>query len=287
VTFSWADPTFHLAPLLLVVGLGVWYLEATSHVGSRATTKERICFFAGLFLLLVALSWPVADLATHVSLLLLVTQRLLLVLGAAPLLLLGLPTLLTARLTSPAPLDALARRFCRPLTALVTTTVILGVTALPISVAAAKAHAGIRAVILIATFFAGVVLWLPVLDRVPGVHHLRPMAKGGYLVAQAVAPTFLSFAWIFASHPLYHSLHGQQQALGLSALSDQQLSGYLAKLGTFGVLLSVAYVLFMKTDAAEGDDEGDAKLDWIDVQRELERAERLERRKSRREGEST
>jgi cytochrome c oxidase assembly factor CtaG len=276
VTFSWTGPHLHLAPLLLVLGLAIWYLEATSHEPSRSTRSQRWAFGGGLLALLVALSWPVADLATRVSLLFVVGQRLLLVLVAAPLLLLGTPVPLAARLTRPAAIDAIASRLSRPLPALVTTTVVLGATALPWSVGEASGGLWARAAELAAVFGAGLVLWLPVIERVPGVRHLRPMAKGGYLVAQAVAPTFLSFAWILSLHPLYHSLHGQQAALGLSALTDQQLSGYLAKLGTFGVLLSVAYVLFMRS---EGDRDDDAQsLQWVDVERELERAARRERR---------
>ena len=39
-------------------------------------------------------------------------------------------------------------------------------------------------------------------------------------------------------------------ALGISPLADQQLSGYVAKLLTFGVLLAVAYVIFARGDEA-------------------------------------
>ena len=276
MTFSWTAPTFHLGPLLVAGGTALWYLEATSHDELRATRGQRLAFFGGLLSAVVALSWPLADLATSVSLLAVVAQRLVLVLVTAPLLLLGTPPSVMARLTRPAPIDAVARRLVRPLTALVVTTVTLGVTALPFSVAWASEHAVVRIALLVAVLCAGIVLWLPVIDRVPGVTHLRPMLKGGYLVAQALAPTFLSFAWIFALHPLYHSLHGQHRALGIAPLTDQQLSGYLAKLATFGVLLSVAYALFMRSDASE--ELEDDPLRWADVQREFERAERAERR---------
>jgi putative membrane protein len=195
-----------------------------------------------------------------------------LVLAAAPLLLIGTPPQVAARLTRPVVIDGLACRLVKTLPALLVTTLTLGITALPFSVDAASSDALLRAVILIATFGAGLVLWLPVIERVPGMHRLSPMAKGGYLIAQAVAPTFLSFAWIFSLHPLYHSLHGQRAALDVSPLADQQLSGYLAKLGTFGVLLSVAYVIFMRSDT--GGDEASPPLHWIDVERELERASR-------------
>ena len=55
-------------------------------------SRHQIEFFAGACAALaVALTWPVADLAAHWSLTALVTQRLILVLAVAPMLLLGLP----------------------------------------------------------------------------------------------------------------------------------------------------------------------------------------------------
>ena len=275
MSFAWGSPRLHLAPILLALGLAAWYFEATSREGSRASGRERLAFLSGLLALVVALSWPLDELATSVSLLAVIAQRQLLILVAAPLLLLGTPPSVAARLTRPAPIDWLASRLSRPVPALVTTTVVLALTALPPSVDAAATSPALRALLLVGTFGAGLVLWLPVIDRVPGVPRLRPLAKGGYLVAQAVAPTFLSFVWIFALHPLYHALHGQQRLLDLSPLADQQLSGYLAKLGTFGVLLSVAYVIFARAD--EADEESSTPLHWSDVERALERAERRER----------
>ena len=274
--FTWGDPLVHLTPIVLVVGLVAWHLEATSHESFRASRRQRIEFGAGSLCLLVALSWPLADLAGSTSLLAVVLQRQLLFLGAAPLLLLGTPSSVTARLTRPAPVDWAASRLARPVPAVAATTVLLGVTALPFSVSASGSNGAIRAATLGLVLFAGFILWLPVIERVPAVPHLRPMTKGGYLLAQSIAPTFLSFAWILALHPLYGSLHGQRAALGISPLTDQQLSGYLAKLGTFGVLWIVAYVLF--TTQPEENPLDSPTLHWVDVQRALERADRRDRR---------
>ena len=49
----------------------------------------------------VALTWPLADLAAHWSLTALVTQRLILLMAVAPLLLLGLPYDVVQWLTRP------------------------------------------------------------------------------------------------------------------------------------------------------------------------------------------
>ena len=275
MTFSWSHPTLHLGPLVLGAGLIAWYLEATWKEGFRATSRQRASFVAGAVLLILILSWPLADLALHVSLLLLVLQRLALVLGVAPLLLFGIPPTVAARLTRPPILDFLARTLSRPLVALGSTTALLAVTALPFSVEWAQRSIAVRFLMLALVFLAGVILWLPVIDRVPGVQSLKPMVIAAYLVGQAVAPTFLSFIWIFALRPLYGSLSGQHDALGLSPLTDQQLAGYFAKLVTFGILLPATYVIMVRAD--EDTDESTRPLHWIDVEREFERAQRRER----------
>lgn len=266
-----------MATVVLCLGLLAWYHEATRVAGSEATRRQRIAFWCGVGFLFVALSWPVADLAQHTSLLLIVFQRQLLVLGAAPCLLFGTPMAITARLTRPAAIDAVASRLARPVPALATTTILLFVTAIPPSISAASSSTFVRTLLVVLTMVAGITLWLPVIVRVPGNPHLSDIGKAGYLVAQSLAPTFLSFAWIFARRPLYASLRGQHHALGFNALSDQQLSAYLSKLLTFGILWTVAYVLFSRA-ADTDEDAADDPLHWVDVQRSLERLDRQERR---------
>jgi putative membrane protein len=276
VAFSWAEPAFHPVPFVAAAGALAWYHEATARVASHATKYQRMQFGLGIFAVVFATIWPIADLAQTVSLLAIVLQREILVLAAAPLLLMGLPTMVAARLTRPAPIDWVASRLAKPVPALVTTSILLGVTALPFAVDAANSDGLLRGFIVLVTLFAGLVLWLPVIERIPDMHRLSPIAKGGYLVAQSLAPTFLSFAWIFALRPLYGSLHGQRTSLGLSPLADQQLSGYLSKLGTFGVLWIVAFILFVQAPDEAPSESG--PLHWVDVERALERAERKERK---------
>ena len=72
---------------------------------------------------LVALTWPVADLAAHWSLTALVIQRLILILAVAPMLLLGLPYDVLERITRPALVDAALNRCRRPATAIGLVTV--------------------------------------------------------------------------------------------------------------------------------------------------------------------
>ena len=64
----------------------------------------------------------------------------------------------------------------------------------------------------------------------------------------------------------------------MTPLLDQQLAGFLAKLTTIAVLWTVAFVIMTRAEAAENAGEDDEPLLWSDVEREIERADRRERR---------
>ena len=65
---------------------------------------------------------------------------------------------------------------------------------------------------------------------------------------------------------------------GLSPLADQEVAGFLAKLGTIAVLWTVAFVAVNRAERTEPSDDDPEPLTWVDVERHLLRAERRERR---------
>lgn len=235
-------------------------------------SRHQIGFFAGACgALAVALTWPVADLAAHWSLTALVIQRLILVLGVAPMLLLGLPHDILEWITRPAYVDAILVRLRRPPVAIVTVTVLLVGSMVPAVVRTQASSPWVRGLLFVATLAAGLVLWLPVLGRVPGIPRLRPMVRFGYLAAQAVVPAFLSFVLILAPHPLYGTFAGSRMAIGLRPLNDQQIAGFVSKLTMLIVLLAVGTVFLLRSDEESTPDD---PLLWADVQRQFERADR-------------
>jgi cytochrome c oxidase assembly factor CtaG len=263
------------AGVLFVAALFAGWLHHPRHT---ATRRQVWSFVAAMGVLLVAATWPLADLAAHRLLVALVVQRLLLMLAVPPLLFRGLPGPLVAALTRSAPLDALARICSRPVAAVAIVTVIavgtLSVPAVELQSRSAVGRGGFDLLVLA----AGMVLWMPVLRPVPGTGTTSALGRAGYLVVQSIVPSFLSIVWIFARHPLYPPYAHPGRALFLTPLTDQELSGFVAKLGTIFVLWAVAFVLVTRAErVAEvgGDPE---PLTWADVERELERAARRERR---------
>lgn len=273
--FDWH---LHLLWLLALVGLAAVYLWVTQRPGYGATNRQRLLFLGGVVVLLAALTWPLGDLASHWLLLALVLQRLLLTLAVPPLLVLGTPRPIIARVTRPPAVDAILRVAVKPVPAIAIVTVV-AVGTLTVGVVNLAAHSLVaRAVVELIVLASGFVLWAPVLTELPGAQHLSALGRGGYLIVQSIVPSFLSIVWIFARHALYPAFTHSGKVVGMSPLLDQELSGFLAKLSTIAVLWTVAFVIMTRAQAAETAGEDTDPLVWIDVEREIERAERRDRR---------
>ena len=277
---------FDLHPAALIVVLFGVVAVVVAHARlARAArvpipwTRRERWFFAGACVIgLVATAWPLADLAAHWSLTALVVQRLVLALAVAPLLLLGLPYDVIQWLTRPRVVDAVLTRVERPPVAIATVTLVLVGSMVPASVAAAASSLPVRALLDLATVAAGLVLWIPVIGRVPGIRRPKPVIRFGYLVGQAIVPAFLSVVYIFSAHALYPTFSHSKEAVGLRPLVDQQIAGFVSKLSMIFVLLGVGAVVLARAPRSEDDSDVDEPLVWADVERELERAARREAR---------
>jgi cytochrome c oxidase assembly factor CtaG len=242
---------------------------------------QKTALAGGWLAAAVALTWPVADLAAHWSLIALVVQRVLLTLAVPSLVLLGMPYDVLRWLTRPAPEDAILD-WCRgPIKAVLVFTVVMVVSMTIPMVEAQASSPAVRGIMDLVVLAAGFVLWLPVIGRVPGILRLKPVVRFGYLVVQAIVPAFLSFIYIFASHPLYPAFSHSHLAVGLRPLNDQQVSGFVSKLSLLLVLLTVAAVVLKRAQVVDDDDDPDEPLLWADVERELERVDRRNERVTR------
>ena len=238
-------------------------------------TRRQMTLCAGAWATaVVALTWPLGTVAAHWSLAALVVQRLLLVLVVAPLGLLGLPYDLIQWLTRPRIVDAVLLRLHRPPVAVPVVTVLVVGSMLPVLVRAQASSALGRGLLDLAMVVAGLVLWIPVIGRIPGIPRLKPVVRFAYLVAQAVVPAFLSFIYIFSNHPLYPVFARSHAAVGLAPLTDQQIAGFASKLSMLLVLLIVGAVVLSRAPLSEDDLVRDEPLVWADVERQFERVDR-------------
>jgi len=260
---------FHWHPLVVVVivaaGVVHHFLVASAH-------QRRLARYALLSLLVVTV-WPIGDLAASVSLSIATAQRLVIMLLVAPLLLLSLPTEVLGRLTRPAPVDFVVRKLAEPGLALAVVTIVGTATLLsPVVDWGAHSMFG-RDLTLLVVLLCGFLLWIPALAVMPGTHRLSPAARAGYIFASALVVTSLSFVWIFSRHPLYPALHHQKALLDMSPLFDQQLAGFVAKLGSYVPMWWIAFVIFFHAED-KGTPIEETPLHWADVERELLRIDR-------------
>ena len=170
----------------------------------------------------------------------------MLVLAVASLWLSGLPDDVLAWATRPAPVDALLLRILWPPAAVVTVTVVLVGSMVPPLVAAQSNSAAARGLLAVVVTFAGIVLWLPILGRVPGIPRPRPMIRAVYLI-------------------------------GLNRLADQQVAGFVSKLSFLLTLLTVAGVILAQAPDTDEDLGPEDPLVWSDIERHFERADRRAR----------
>lgn len=256
---------------MVVAAIVIYMLVADRYPPTR---RQRWQFAALCASLAVALTWPVADLAAHWTLTGLLFQRLVLTLASAPLLVLCVPTMAWGRLTKPALVDTVVDAVTRPaLSIVVFTVIVVGTLTVPAVRAQASSEVA-RALFDTLLLGAGLVLWVPVLGRVPGARRMSPLGRAAYLVVQSVLPNFPAVIFIFARHPLYSVFAHSHLAIGLRPLNDQQLSGVVAKVGTLPVLWTVAYISLARAQRADELGLDTDTLTWVDVERQLQRAER-------------
>jgi cytochrome c oxidase assembly factor CtaG len=260
---------FDWHPLVLTVIVAAGLVH---HLLVSSTRQRRLAQYA-LVALFVVTMWPIGDLAASVSLSVATAQRLVIMLLVAPLLLLSIPTSVLGRMTRPVPVDYVVRKLAHPGVALIVVTVVGTATlATPVVDWGARSTYA-RDLILLTVLLVGFLLWIPALAIMPGTRRLSPAARAGYVFASSLVVTSLSFVWIFSRHPLYPALHHQEALLHLKPLFDQQLAGFIAKLGCYIPMWWVAFNIFFSAES-RGTPVEETPLHWADVERELLRIDR-------------
>ena len=250
---------------VLVGGLALLYVLAAR--ATAPTRRQGLCFGGGLLALLIASDWPIHDLAEHYLYSVHMVQHLILSLVAPPLLLLGLPAEMLDRLLGRGVVRRLARAVCRPVPALVLFNAIVVLSHWPVWVDATLRHHPLHFVAHAVLVTSGLIMWMPVVGRLPDFHRLEPLPKMLYLFLQSIVPTVPASFLTFGTTPLYHYYEHVPRLWGWSALGDQQVAGLLMKVvGGFYLWAIIAAVFFRWYRREEG---GGEVLTWDQVEREL------------------
>jgi putative membrane protein len=265
----------HLDVWAMLIGVGllyVWALRAGDPKRPDTPTpirrSHRWCFFGGLVVLWIASDWPMHGYDTllfsvHM------TQHLLYAFVAAPLLILGLPAWLLRRMLRPPGVRRVFRSVTHPLIALVLFNGWMLVYHVPALVNLSVTNEIAHFLMHVIWVGVGLAVWWPVLSPLPELPHLPSVARLGYIFGLTILPSIPASFLTFGVVPFYEVYIDAPRILGLSVVDDQQLAGFIMKLGA-GLLLwaSFGYLFFQwaRTEEQGGPD----PLYWREQEGELE-----------------
>ncbi|MGH9177137.1 MAG: cytochrome c oxidase assembly protein [Acidimicrobiales bacterium] len=266
----------------LIAVLGGAYWLALSRLGpSRVQPGEPVAarrqvalFCAGLGALWLHADWPVHDIGEHYLFSVHMFQHIGFTLIAAPLLLLGLPVWLVRTMVRARPVRWVVSRLARPLPAAVVFNLVTVLTHWPLVVEASVRNHPLHFLVHVVIFTSAVLMWFPVLNRVPELPRIRSdAARGLYVFLQSVIPTIPASFLTFGEGLLYPFYGEAPRPFPLSALEDQRTAGALMKVYAGLLLWSVILVIFFRWYDRDQKQAAAGVLTWEQVERELAQTE--------------
>ncbi len=257
---------------LPLVGTGLIYGASVRRCwrvhGLEAFPRSRVLFFgAGLAVTFVALQGPIdakADLFFSVHM----VQHMVLIMMAAPLLVLGTPVTLALRASSPrtrhrALLPILNSRAVRiganPLVGWSVFILVLWGSHFTSLYEAAIRNDGVHAFEHVAYLVSALLFWLPVVGVDPIPSRLSHPARLLYLFLAMPQTAFLGLAISSSDHLLYPHYAAVSGATTASALADQHLAGAVMWEG--GMILMVLALAFVLLDWMRRDEQAARRAD--------------------------
>lgn len=266
---------------LLIVTIVAAYTLALTRIGPSqvrpgqpvATRRQVTLFALGVLALWAHADWPIHDIGEHYLFSVHMAQHIGFTLIAAPLILLGLPVWLVRWLARPRGLRFVFTKLTRPLPAAIVFNTAVVFTHWPAVVNAALRHHPLHFALHVLIVTAALLMWFPVLNRVPELPRMSQGIRLVYVFLQSVIPTVPASFLTFGSGVLYSFYASVPRPFPISALDDQQVAGALMKLYAGLLLWSVIAVGFFRWYARDQRHETEDVLTWDDVQRELARTE--------------
>ncbi len=242
------EPTIAIG--LLAMLAGYLYLTRDTGAGSapeRVTTgKQKASFIGGLVTLFVALGPPLDDWSDHYLLLAHMVQHLLLILLAAPLLLVGIPGWMLEPLTRNRVTNAIGYWLTRPVIAYVIANLVVILWHVPVFYDAALRSQPMH-VLEHATFIAtGILAWWPIAGPLPQWPRLPLPLQSLYFFAMTIPGSGVGAFITFAEPGLYSPYDTARRIFGIDLATDQQAAGLLMWVVVSTIYLGLITVTFFK-----------------------------------------
>ncbi|MEX0682989.1 MAG: cytochrome c oxidase assembly protein [Dehalococcoidia bacterium] len=270
---EWLDWHLHADVVILCLGLLVVYWYAVEIWRPRVSDAGRvkrsqvIYFGLGVLTIYIAAGSPIHDISEKYLLSVHMVQHMLFALVAPPLLLAGIPTWLYEALLGNRRALPVARIVLNPLLAIFALNMALVITHLPHVVDYALYHHWFHFVVHGVILTTSLMMWWPVITRVPGLPQLGYPQQMAYLFVQSLVPAVIGAFITFSKTAVYGFYADAPRIWGISPVEDQQLGAFVMKVVGSIILWSFIAAVFFKWYAKE---EAQSKgLPWSEVEEEL------------------
>ena len=271
--FTWLHWRFHPDVILLCLLLVLGYYYAVSELRPRISDAGRVrrsqvvYYSLGVFTIYAATGSPLHDLADQYLAAAHMLQHVLLLLVAAPLLLAGVPSWVWQPLLRLRGVLPVARVLTHGVVALGLVNAAVLLLHLPptvdLQIREWWSHLFAHAVLLA----AGLLMWWPVLSRVPELPPLSYPLQMGYLFLQSLIPSVMASFITFSSSVVYDAYATAPRIWGISPMEDQQIAGGLMKvMGSIILWVFIAVAFFKWYEREEAEARGPR---WTEVEEEL------------------
>ncbi len=248
---SWSFDPLQLAPLAIVAVAYTVRARTLRRRGTPVETWRVLVFAAGIALVVLALASPIERFGEEEFFAFHMLQHVMLG-DLAPLCFL-------AALSGPILRPVLALRpverlrvLAHPGVALPIWTANLFIWHIPFLYEAALRSDAVHALQHILFFTAGIVMWAPVIETLPGPAWFGTGAKLGYIVVVRLLETLLGNVFVWSGRVFYETYERSEKLWGLTALADQSTAGTIMMIEGSLVTIGALAWLFLRL-AREGE----------------------------------
>jgi putative membrane protein len=262
---SWSWQPAVLAGLIVLAGgyaYAVYYFRRQNWLNrpeqqSLIKHSHLLYFAASLVTLFLALASPIDTLST-ILFTMHMTQHILLVMVAAPLLLLGLPAPFLRPLIREPRLKASLTWLTHPFIAFFLYNGVLLVWHLPVLYDAALQNELVHDLEHAMFFYTAVLSWWPLLSPLPELPRLSYPAQILYIFLIAIPGGILAALLVFAGDVLYPTYAAAPRLWDFSALADQQAGALVMMIpgkAIYLVALTIVFFIWFNQDEPRGQEQ--------------------------------
>ena len=251
-------PHYDVWALVFLLGFGYWYanVRIRPHVASSRpgpTRRQWFQWYGALALMWIVSGWPLHDIAEQALFTLHMVEHMILALAVPPLLLMGMPRWLADATLGHPKVAPWLRPLSRPVPAFVIFNAIFILIHWPemveLMVTKEVAHFSIHTIL----FVSAGLMWMPVLSPTLAIPKLSRPMQMLYLFLQSLLPTIPASFLTFSSAPLYPVYGDAALQWGLTAVTDQTVSGIVMKLGGGLLIWATIAVIWFRWTSEERD----------------------------------